>query len=550
LIAFAEVERRGRKGQQKVANEPRGRVERLQSRVARALGRTPALSDDERIALARRTATEHVERGDTAKAEEAVRAAVAYADLPRKNADLLHDVASEIVARGEEPSILLDAIRADLRLADSQLAKGRHTVAAESFARALTLMFDRNLHFDSTDSPLARDPRGFTAPLRESAYAQAVRAPRGRTNETGSASGAAKRVTVATRGNDNFLPEILAMLQEHPEIVLKRVDFADNKKLSRGIFKTAQVAEEILTGKHGMATRADEVLRPYLDETDVLFVEWCSALAVLLGLVDPRDTRVVVRLHSYEAFSPWPHLLDVSRIDDLLFVSEHLRDFAVDVVPGLRGENAPRLHVLPLAKDLRPYVRAKTDDARFNLALVGWGSVVKDPLWAFEVVKRVREQDDRYRLLLVGPEFAGELSPATARYAMRMNPELVQLEQAGAVRRLGPSEDVPSVLAGVGVILSTSVRESFHAALVEGAASGAVPVVRDWPFFAGRATSARTLFPADWVVETPEQAARRILETTADAEAWRETGAEASKHALATWDWEVVKPGYERLLLG
>ena len=533
-----------------MGQEPRGRVTRLKSRVAHALGRTAAVSDDERIALTRRAATAHLERGEINEAEDIVRAAVAKADLPRKNADLLHDVASEIVALGQEPSILLDAIRADLRLADNQLSKGRHTVAAESFARALKLAFDRNLHFDSTDSPMARDPRGFTAPLRESAYAQAVRAPRGRMVSTGSTTGAAKRITVATRGNENFLPEILAMLEEHPEIVLKHVDFADNKRLSRGIFKTAQVTEEILTGKHGMAKRAEEELRPYLDETDVLFVEWCSALAVLTGLVDPRDTRVIVRLHSYEAFSPWPHLLDVSRIDDMLFVSEHLRDFAVDVVPGLSEENAPRLHVLPLAKDLRPYVRPKADDARFNLALVGWGSVAKDPLWAFEVVRRVREQDDRYRLLLVGPDFAGDSSAAATDYAERLQQELTQLEQAGAVRRLGPSDDVPSVLTDAGVILSTSVRESFHAGLVEGAASGAVPVVRDWPFFAGRPTSARTLFPADWVVETPEQAARRILGTTADADAWREAGAAASKHALATWDWEVVKPGYERLLLG
>ena len=45
----------------------------------------------------------------------------------------------------------------------------------------------RVLHFDSLTSPLADDPAGFTAPLRESAVAAAMRAPRGRVS-TGSTS--------------------------------------------------------------------------------------------------------------------------------------------------------------------------------------------------------------------------------------------------------------------------------------------------------------------------------------------------------------------------
>ncbi len=530
---------------------PRKRLAQLPLPVARVLGHTPLLSEDERLEVARRAALWHVERGEAAEAEDAVRDVLGGKGLPRKKADLLDEVVSGILSLGEEPELLGEAVAARLRIADAQLGRGRTTAAAHSFAKAVHLAFDRNVHFDSTTSPLARDPRGFTAPLRDSAFARRLRAPRGREILAESAgSGSTSSVVVGTRGNDNFLREILAMLHEHPAVKAQFVDFAVNKNMSRGIANPSFVAEEILNGKHGMARRAERVLRPYLDEADVFFVEWCTALAVLVGLVDPRDTRVVVRLHSYEVFTRWPHLLDFSRIDDMVFVSEHVRDLALDAIPGLGEPEAPRLHVLPLAMDLRAYVAPKPDPARFNLALVGWGSVAKDPLWAFEVLRRLRETDNRYQLLLVGADFADDKSPATARYAERMHKELAELEAVGAVRRLGQRDDVPDVLTDVGVILSTSVRESFHAALVEGAASGAVPVVRDWPFFAGRPTGARTLYPAHWMVETPEQAARRILETTADAASWRDEGESASRHALATWDWDVVRPGYERLLLG
>ena len=72
-----------------------------------------------------------------------------------------------------------------------------------------------------------------------------------------------------------------------------------------------------------------------------------------------------------------------------------------------------------------------------------------------------------------------------------------------------------------------------------------MPVVRDWPFFPG---APRQLFPEEWVVESPEQAAERILAVTADEATWLATGREASRHVIEKWDWEVVKPLYDEFL--
>lgn len=116
--------------------------------------------------------------------------------------------------------------------------------------------------------------------------------------------------------------------------------------------------------------------------------------------------------------------------------------------------------------------------------------------------------------------------------------------------RLGPTDDVPGMLTDIGVILSSSVREGCHVGLMEGAASAAVPVVRDWPFYAGKPNGARTLYPEGWVVESAEEAARRILEVTASEESWRAAGKLASEHALTNWDWSVVKDDFDELFLG
>ena len=134
----------------------------------------------------------------------------------------------------------------------------------------------------------------------------------------------------------------------------------------------------------------------------------------MLTLLDPGRARTVVRLHSYEVFTPWPQLVDFSRVDDLVFVSDHVRELTMQVVPSLRTDQAPRTSVLGNAMDLHAYVRPKAPSARFTAGLVGV-SVPKDPRWAAEVLRLLRRHDDRYRLLLVGTE----MDPGTSGTAQR-----------------------------------------------------------------------------------------------------------------------------------
>lgn len=484
----------------------------------------------------------------------------------RRRAERVEAEHADRLERGDD-SLTRDAYAARLAVADRYLERGYRAEAAEAFGQATKVAFDRMLHFDRATSPLAEDPAGFTAPLRESALAQALRGvasgstavggplvsrrARARSSTTGVSTGSTN-VLVVTRRNDNFLHELLDHLEQSPEFEHRFLKLADGEDPVRGAGKPAKLAQQLLTAEQTPAAlrRAERVLRPHLDWADVVWVEWCTAAAALLSRLDLGDTRWVVRLHSYEAFTAWPHLVDFTGVDDLLFVSEHIRDLAAAAIPALSEPGAPSLHVLPLGMRLERFKAPKADDARFNLGLIGWGSGAKDPLWAFAMLRELRRLDDRYGLQLIGSEFDDTTSAASAEYGARLWPELAELEAAGAVRRTGRTDDVPAALRDIGVILSSSVRESFHAGLIEGAASGAVPVVRDWPFFAHLSSGARSLFPDEWVVDSPSQAAERILAATETEETWRAAGAAASEHALETWDWENVKERYDEFLRG
>jgi glycosyltransferase involved in cell wall biosynthesis len=483
--------------------------------------------------------------GDEARAEAVVRGALVELSEPRLRADLLGDVVSWSLGQGLPVRLARNAYAAELACADERLSAGEYKPAASSFMEAVRTAFHPALHLHHTTSPLADDPVGYTAPLRSSVVAARLRGDgrggpgRSRSNNPVTRP---RRLLLGTHSDPSFLAQIRTHFEAHPDFETRFASFSDTPAVQQFGKRQAPFVAEVLSGGERLPAALEQSFREHLDWADLVFVEWFTATAALLGRMDPGDTRVMVRFHSWEAFSWWPHLVDVRGFDDVVFVSEHLRDFARKAIPGLALADGPRQHVLTNAVDLRRMVLPKSDYARFTLAVVGASRVVKDPRWAVEVVRLLRQHDERYRLVLIRGTVDDE-GPATRRYIEDMDREIAALPP-GAVEITPHTDDLPTVLQNVGVVISSSVRESFHIGLVEGAASGALPVVRDWPYFSG---AAARLFPPDWVVDTPAEAAERILAETSDVRRWRSSTAAAADVALRTWDWSVVQPQYERL---
>ncbi|MGA5097920.1 glycosyltransferase family 1 protein [Streptomyces lavendulocolor] len=522
------------------------------ARMWRTAVTAPGVPPKVRIATSRYVAEGMQWAGRTSGAALALAAAASkLTDLGLK-AQLLDEAVMKELGKGLNPRDLDKAVAAQLAHADAQFAAGDHEKASFALDRALFLGFHRVLHIDQLSSPLAKDAEGFVAPLYRSKVMDVMKRPQGRKTPAAPApTDRPLRLLVTTSANDNFLHHILDRYGNHQGVELRYLDLAAQKALKRIAWAGRRVLEDRLAG--GTSTYQEEVerlMRPYLDWADTVFLDWSVGPAAMLTTIDPGDTRIVVRLHSYEAFTRWPHMTDFSRIDDLIYVAPHVKDLVESLVPMLRGDSAPRAHLVDNAMDLSGFALPKPADARFNLGLVGISQVAKDPMWAVDVLRRLREKDDRYRLLLVGGDMNPKTSRATRDYRRQFDKEIAPLIEEGVVLKLGPTDDVPSALADIGVILSSSVREGCHVGLMEGAASAAVPVARDWPFYAGKPNSARTLYPEGWVVGSTEEAAKRILETTATEEAWQNAGKLASEYALSTWDWPIVSKAFDKLFLG
>lgn len=540
-----------------VAGRARRRARAEAGRVRRRLrerGSAPVAASadpgaEQRLGSLTREALDHVAHRRFAEAEVVVAGGVAALPEPRQRADLAGAVAFAELASGHVPGRLLEAVSLELAHADDLLDRGEPRAAIASFLTATRLMFAPGVHFDSGRSPLAADPASFAEVLARSEVRRRITAPRGRRTPAAPvppATERAPRVGVISSGNVNFLGAIRGRLEGAGAEVrtMTRTDLL----LARG-FPAVLLAK--LTDDPWAVGALEEKLRDLLDWADVVLVEWCTETAVLLSTIDPGTTRIVVRLHSYEAWTVNPQLVDFSRVDEVVFVSEHLRELVEGVLPVLTapGSSTPRVSVVANVADLAPMRRPKLPEARFTLALVGVSSIAKDVRWSLDLVRRLHAVDERYRLLLVGADLEPGTSSLGRAYVADYHREVAALRDQGVVEVLGQRRDVGEVLRRVGVIVSSSTRESQHLAVVEGAASGAVPVVRDWPYFAGGAHGARTLYPEEWVVDDVEAAVERVLAVTGEEEAWL-AASSAAAEASATWDAAATGPAFEAALLG
>jgi glycosyltransferase involved in cell wall biosynthesis len=525
----------------KALSDPRGR------RAGRALLTAPFLSDAQRRALGRQMAKKLSTLGLPAEAAATRLAIAERMREPAARAEWLMAAAKDELAAGRIPPFLTEAATAELAIADQALSRADFDAATRSVNQVMQLLFHRAVHFDWLTSLMAPDPTGYLAPLHRSLAGRTMAEPRGRrTQAAPPPTDRPHRLLFVSRGNENFLGDIRSRYQDNPDFEVRTLDMLAEPE-RQAMVRIPFLLKHKMSGDPAYGDQIQDWLGPHVDWADTVFVEWCLVQAALFTAIDPGTTRIIVRLHMFEAFTMFPHLVDWSRVDDLALVSEPVRDFITDVAPALRGPDAPRTPVLTNAARLERYRRPKHPDARFTLALIGVKQIAKDPRWTLAVLRELRRRDERYNLVLIGSDLDGTATPQAAAYHEAYVKESAELEAQGAIRRLGHTDDVPGALTGVGVVLSSSVRESFHLGVVEGAASGAVPVVRDWPFFAGRARSARSIFPADWIVETPVEAADRIVEHTASEEIWRKTGEAAAQHALMTWDWSVTQAQYDRL---
>lgn len=236
---------------------------------------------------------------------------------------------------------------------------------------------------------------------------------------------------------------------------------------------------------------------------DVIVAEWALGNAVFYSRNKGDAQRLIVRFHLQERQTEFPSAIDYSRVDWIVFVSEHLRREALARFP-IPPEKAV---VIGNAIDTARFAKTKFDGAEFNLGLIGAVPARKRLDLALDTLQCLLGRDDRYCLRIKGPK-PEDYAWLWARTAERAYYEhLYRRINSGSLRHKvvfdSPGDDVDEWLRQIGFVLSPSDFESFHMAVAEGMAAHSVPIVWKWE-------GADEIYPHLPLVEDANQAAALI----------------------------------------
>lgn len=321
--------------------------------------------------------------------------------------------------------------------------------------------------------------------------------------------GRRRRHVVIASLNWNFTRPLVDALADEPWCRTVPLDLRQHRASVKDLPASSFFPPRTATVEPAWWQGATDTLREALGEADLVVVDWCNTAAIELSRTLPPTTRLVIRVHSYEAFSYLPYLVNWGGVDGLIFVSEPIRRFFTEQhgertagIPTIVAGNAmPRPPAAPSTRHGR---------ARRTLGILKYADSNKDPIFALRILRELRQDDDRWCLRLAGEDWPPDevLPPYERAYKRRYLRLLREWGLEDHVHVDGFQPDPHAWFQRIGFVLSCSQREGTHEALLDGIQAGCLPVIRDWPMLS-RYGGPGAVYPAlaDSVVSTPHEAA-------------------------------------------
>lgn len=213
----------------------------------------------------------------------------------------------------------------------------------------------------------------------------------------------------------------------------------------------------------------------FLNTMDLIWCSWADDLAVQLSHVPElkKELKIVMQCRSYEAYGPFLSQINWSRVGHLVFVADHIRDYAAEV--HSISLDVPTT-IMPTCIDAEKWPLKKPLDGQgANIALVGRLSEPKNVQFACELAYLVPYA----QIYLKGPLGDARLKAFIEYHQQRANN--IHWEGPGSNLVWHDGTGMNAFYDQMHYILSCSYHESTHMSLLEGMAKGLVPLVQDRP---------------------------------------------------------------------
>ena len=193
------------------------------------------------------------------------------------------------------------------------------------------------------------------------------------------------------------------------------------------------------------------------EEAELIWCEWLREDAVTVSQFETKAKKIL-RLHSYEAFTPLIYYVDFSKFDKVIFIAEHIKNFVESKVGKI-----PNAVVIPVGIDVEKF-ELNGKEKNNKIAYAGEISRKKGigellllantfPDYEFHIAGKFNEED-------------------VARVFNDNKPPNVFIEPY--------SYNLNEFFKDKTYILNTSLREGLPITVLEGMASGCKPILNDW----------------------------------------------------------------------
>lgn len=239
--------------------------------------------------------------------------------------------------------------------------------------------------------------------------------------------------------------------------------------------------------------------------SDIAWFEWATNLAQI-GTHLPKCCRIIVRLHRYEAYEPWPSQIRWENVDTLITVGNTSVIKALNVQVGDIHKKTSVVHIPNgVALDAVPFASRRPGK---NIAFVGNLRMVKNPLLLLHCMAALTQLDPQYRVFI-----AGAVQDILMQQTLEHTMAALGLE--GRVVYDGYQKDIYRWLADKHYVVSTSFIESQGMGILEAMAAGLKPVIFNFP-------GAAEIYPTPYLFTTPQEFCDRVLEPHYDSESYRQ----------------------------
>lgn len=255
----------------------------------------------------------------------------------------------------------------------------------------------------------------------------------------------------------------------------------------------------------GHSKHDEEQSHRLLNQADTIFCEWGLGNAVWYSRHKKAGQKLVTRVHAQELKTRHLDQCLHDNIDHYIFVSPYYFELMIAEF-SLQREKCKMIFNMV---DTELLDKPKLPGAEFHLGMIGDVPQSKRLDRALDIFEKLYAKDKRYKLFVKGkrPEdYPWMHSKAKADEMAYYQRQYQRIKDNGwqdnvIFEGFGPIDEW---LQKIGWILSVSDHESFHLAVAEGMASGAFPLVYQWP-------GVDTIYPHFAIKSSLDEAASTVV---------------------------------------